>query len=102
VPVYALACRKMGAHIRQRVPHPPSEGGCPAPDCAARRLPFSSFNDRARRAAPECGVRDDSAAWRLKALCATRSFALWLNKGIDVLHYFDAYEDKANRWRASG
>jgi hypothetical protein len=45
---------------------------------------------------PECGVRDDSAAWRLKALCATRSFALWLNKGIDVLHYFDAYEDKAN------
>ncbi len=45
---------------------------------------------------PECGVSDDAGAWRLKALCATRSFALWLNKGIDVLHYFDAYEETAS------
>lgn len=45
---------------------------------------------------PECGVSDEAGAWRLKALCATRSFALWLNKGVDVLHYFDAYEDKVS------
>jgi len=44
---------------------------------------------------PECGITDDPAAWRLKALCATRSYCLWLNKGIDALHYFDAYEEKA-------
>jgi hypothetical protein len=41
---------------------------------------------------PECGVTDEAGAWRLKALCATRSFCLWLNKGVDALHYFDAYE----------
>jgi hypothetical protein len=28
----------------------------------------------------------------LKTLCVTRSFCLWLNKGIDALHYFDAFE----------
>ena len=44
---------------------------------------------------PECGTDDDAGAWHLKALCASRSFCLWLNKGVDVLHYFDAYEDKA-------
>ena len=44
---------------------------------------------------PECGVHDEARAWRLKALCATRSFCLWLNKGIDVLHYFVAYDPKA-------
>jgi hypothetical protein len=44
---------------------------------------------------PECGVNDEAGAWQLKALCATRSFCLWLNKGIDVLHYFVAYDDKA-------
>lgn len=42
----------------------------------------------------ECGVTEDNAAWQLKALCATRSFCLWLNKGIDVLHYFVAYDRK--------
>jgi len=42
--------------------------------------------------AQECGVTDEAGAWKLKALCAIRSFALWLNKGIDVLHYFNAYE----------
>jgi hypothetical protein len=44
---------------------------------------------------PECGVTDEAGAWQLKALCATRSFCLWLNKGIDVVHYFVAHEDKA-------
>jgi hypothetical protein len=42
----------------------------------------------------EAGARDEAAAWRLKTLCALRSYCLWLNKGIDVLHYFSAYEDK--------
>lgn len=45
--------------------------------------------------AEECGISDEPAAWKLKALCAMRSFCLWLNKGIDVLHYFDAYESDA-------
>jgi hypothetical protein len=44
---------------------------------------------------PECGVTREADAWQLKALCATRSFTLWLNKGVDVLHYFVAHEDKA-------
>jgi hypothetical protein len=42
--------------------------------------------------AAECGVRDEPGAWRLKTLCLTRSCALWLNKGIDALHYFSAFE----------
>jgi hypothetical protein len=45
--------------------------------------------------ASECGARDAAAAWQLKALCATRSFCLWLNKSVDVLDYFDAYEPEA-------
>lgn len=45
--------------------------------------------------AQECGITDDAGAWQLKALCATRSFCLWLHKGIDVLHYFDAHEKDA-------
>lgn len=40
----------------------------------------------------ECGVTDEAGAWELKALCATRSFCLWLNKGIDTLHFFVAHE----------
>ncbi len=44
---------------------------------------------------PECGANDDAGAWRLKTLCATRSFCFWLNKGVDALHYFCAYQDKA-------
>jgi hypothetical protein len=42
----------------------------------------------------EAGAKDEAGAWRLKTLCALRSYCLWLNKGIDVLHYFSAYEDK--------
>jgi hypothetical protein len=48
--------------------------------------------------ASECGVGDAAGAWRLKALCATRSFCLWLNKGVDVLDYFDAYEPEATSY----
>jgi len=39
----------------------------------------------------ECGVTDEAGGWRLKSLCASRSFCLWLNKGIDVMHYFVAH-----------
>ncbi|HEX5176914.1 MAG TPA: hypothetical protein VFV83_07795, partial [Chthoniobacteraceae bacterium] len=42
--------------------------------------------------AAECGVTDEAGAWRLKTLCAARSFCLWLNKGVDALHYFSAFE----------
>ena len=45
--------------------------------------------------APECGITNEAGAWRLKTLCATRSFCFWLNKGVDALHYFDAYENQA-------
>ena len=38
----------------------------------------------------ECGVKDADEAWRVKTYCALRSFCLWMNKGIDVLHYFQA------------
>jgi hypothetical protein len=40
----------------------------------------------------ECGVRDEAGGWRLKTLCLTRSICLWLNKGVDVMHYFVAYD----------
>jgi len=40
---------------------------------------------------PECGVHDERGAWELKTKCLLRSFCFWLNKGIDVLHYFCAY-----------
>ncbi|MCX7048588.1 MAG: hypothetical protein NTX50_24265 [Candidatus Sumerlaeota bacterium] len=42
--------------------------------------------------AKECGATDEAGAWRLKTLCALRSYCLWLNKGMDALHYFDAFE----------
>jgi hypothetical protein len=47
-------------------------------------------------APPECGARDEAAVWRLKTLCALRSFCLWLNKGVDALHYFCAFEEKVS------
>ncbi len=40
----------------------------------------------------ECGVKDEDRAWQLKSLCLTRSLCLWLNKGVDVMHYFVAYD----------
>jgi hypothetical protein len=42
--------------------------------------------------ASECGVKDAAGAWALKTKCATRSYVFWLNKGIEALHYFCAYE----------
>lgn len=44
---------------------------------------------------PECGIEDAARAWELKTMCATRSFCMYLNKGLDVMHYFVAYEKKA-------
>ena len=41
---------------------------------------------------PECGIHDAQQGWRLKSLCLTRSLCLWLNKGVDVMHYFSAYD----------
>ncbi len=40
---------------------------------------------------PECGVEEPESSWLLKAKTALRSFCFWLNKGIDVMHYFCAY-----------
>ena len=39
----------------------------------------------------ECGITDEAGAWELKSKCALRSFCLWLNKGVDVMHFFNAY-----------
>jgi hypothetical protein len=44
---------------------------------------------------PECGIKDDQGSWLLKAKTVLRSFCLWLNKGIDVIHYFCAYGERA-------
>ncbi len=41
---------------------------------------------------PECGVNDEEKAWLLKAKTVLRSFCFWLNKGIDAMHYFCAYD----------
>lgn len=43
----------------------------------------------------DCGVTDEALAWSLKTKCALRSFCFWLNKGLDVLHYFCAAEKEA-------
>ncbi len=45
-------------------------------------------------APPECGVTDTAGCWKLKTQCALRSYCLWINKGIDVLDYFCAYDGK--------
>ncbi|MGQ9463348.1 MAG: hypothetical protein ACUVRR_09900 [Candidatus Fervidibacter sp.] len=44
---------------------------------------------------PECGVTDEHGSWLLKAKTVLRSFCFWLNKGIDVMHYYCAYGEKA-------
>jgi hypothetical protein len=67
---------------------------------ARRRHPpgvqrFYHFMTEHGVAPAETGAKDAAAAWRLKTLCALRSYCLWLNKGIDTVHYFSAYEDKA-------
>ncbi|GBC99044.1 hypothetical protein HRbin17_01565 [bacterium HR17] len=45
-------------------------------------------------APPECGVTDERGAWLLKAKTVLRAFCFWLNKGIDVMHYFCAYGER--------
>lgn len=42
----------------------------------------------------ECGITDAAQSYHLKTLCMLRSFCLWLNKGVDQLDYFAAYEEK--------
>jgi hypothetical protein len=44
---------------------------------------------------PECGIKDIAGSWDLKTKCALRSFCLWLNKGIDTLDYFCAWDRDA-------
>ncbi len=39
----------------------------------------------------EAGVRGEQAEWRYKTKCALRSYCMWLNKGIDVMHYYCAW-----------
>lgn len=41
---------------------------------------------------PECDINEEESAWLLKAKTLLRSFCFWLNKGIDVMHYFCAYD----------
>lgn len=41
---------------------------------------------------PECGIHEVPPAWELKAKTALRAFCLWLHKGIDVMHYYCAYD----------
>jgi hypothetical protein len=44
----------------------------------------------------ECGVTDEAKGWELKAKCALRSYCLWMNKGIDTLEYYCAYDQQAS------
>ncbi len=41
----------------------------------------------------ECGITDERGQWDIKTRCALRSFCLYLNKGLDVMHYFVAHQD---------
>ncbi len=43
-------------------------------------------------APPECGVTDETGSFELKSKVALRSFCLWLNKGVDVMDYYCAWE----------
>ncbi|MFA0748987.1 hypothetical protein [Fervidibacter sp.] len=45
-------------------------------------------------APPECGVNDEQGSWILKAKTVLRAFCFWLNKGIDVMHYYCAYGEQ--------
>jgi len=47
----------------------------------------------------EAGVTDEAGAWKYKTKCALRSFCLWLNKGLDTMHYFCAWDRK---WSGMG
>jgi hypothetical protein len=43
-------------------------------------------------APPEVGVTDAEGCWRVKTMCALRSYCLWMNKGIDTLEYYCAWD----------
>jgi hypothetical protein len=69
------------------------------PEARKRRPPgvsrFSHYMTEHGVLPEECGIHDEPRAWEIKTKCALRSFCLWMNKGVDVLHYFCAYENKA-------
>jgi hypothetical protein len=56
---------------------------------------FAHFMTEHGVAPPDAGVKDEAKAWELKAKCALRSFCLWLNKGVEAMHYFCAYDRAA-------
>jgi hypothetical protein len=39
---------------------------------------------------PECDVTDPAVATRMKTKSIIRAFSMWLNKGLDVMHWFGA------------
>jgi hypothetical protein len=69
------------------------------PEARGRRPPgtkrFYHYITEHGVAPPEDGIRGEAGAWELKAKCALRSFCAYLNKGVDVLHYFGAYDRAA-------
>ncbi len=46
-------------------------------------------------APPECGVTEDAASYDLKAKVALRALCFWLNKGVDVMDIYCAYDKEA-------
>jgi hypothetical protein len=42
----------------------------------------------------QCGANEPEGAWELKAKTALRAFCFWLNKGIDTLEFFAAYDKR--------
>ncbi len=42
----------------------------------------------------ELGITDPAQSFHIKTLCLLRSLCLWMNKGIDQLDYFCAYDEK--------
>ena len=49
----------------------------------------------------ECGVTDEPGQWRLKTKCLLRSMCLWLNKGVDTMHYFCAWRRRSRHGPAA-
>ena len=42
----------------------------------------------------EVGIKDDDGCWQIKAQCALRATAFWLNKGMHRLEYYCAFDSK--------
>ena len=74
-----------------RLLQPPN--GCTIVRRARRVLPL---HYRARRGAGRVRHRDEPGGWQLKSLCLTRALCLWLNKGVDVMHF--SWPTIARRW----